>query len=230
MDNVSLLVTIVSRKATKRFVDFYRQQGLQVAHITMGKGTASNEFMDYFGLDGAEKSLIFHVISHADWKEVKKQLRLQMRIDFMGGGIAFLVPLSSIGGQRALDYLSAGRKIAAGEETVLKETKFELLVAIANQGYSQQIMDAARKHRAGGGTVIHARGTGTELADTFMGVTLVPEKEMVFIVTRKEQKNAIMSSIMQEVGIDSEAGTIVFSLPVTDTAGMRMMEDDDFDA
>ena len=103
-------------------------------------------------------------------------------------------------------------------------TKYELLVTISNQGYSELIMDAARKVHAAGGTVIHARGTGGHLAEKFMGVTLVPEKEMIFIVVRKDHKNAIMRAIMDEAGTGTKAGAIVFSLPVTDTAGMRMME------
>lgn len=54
---------------------------------------------------------------------------------------------------------------------------------------------------------------------------LVPEKEMIFIVVRTSQKNAIMQAIMQEAGTGTKAGAIVFSVPVTDTAGMRLMED-----
>jgi len=98
-------------------------------------------------------------------------------------------------------------------------------VVIANQGYSELIMDAARKVHASGGTVIHARGTGSQRAERFMGVTLVPEKDMVFIVVRKDRKNDIMRSIMDEAGTGTKAGSIVFSVPVTDTAGMRLMEE-----
>ena len=67
--------------------------------------------------------------------------------------------------------------------------------------------------------------TRTHLAEKFMGVTLVPEKEMVFIVVRKDRKNAIMQAIMDEAGTGTKAGAVVFSLPVTDTAGMRLMEE-----
>ena len=51
------------------------------------------------------------------------------------------------------------------------------------------------------------------------------EKEIIFIVVRTEQKNAIMQAIMSKAGTDTEARTIVFSLPVTSTAGMRLIED-----
>ena len=106
----------------------------------------------------------------------------------------------------------------------MKDTKYELLIIIANQGYTEKIMDAARKMNAGGGTVIHAKGTGMESADKFLGVTLASEKEIIFIVVKKEQKNAIMQSVMDEAGLSSPAKSVVFSLPVTETAGMRLLE------
>jgi len=133
--------------------------------------------------------------------------------------------MSSIGGKKALNYLTSGQDFVKGEESALKDTKYELLVVIANQGYTELIMDAARSVNAAGGTVIHAKGTGTQKAEKFLGVTLVPEKEMVFIVVRKSQKNDIMRAIMTQAGLESKARSIVFSLPVTDTAGMRLIED-----
>ena len=225
MSELSMMVTITTRKHTRKFVQFYEEMNLPVSFITLGSGTASSEILDYFGLDGSEKSVIFHIITDTRWKEVKRQLRLKMSIDIPGIGIAFTVPLSSIGGMKALNYLTAQQDYVKGEESTLKDTKYELLVTIANQGHTELIMDAARKVHAAGGTVIHAKGTGTHLAQKFMGVTLVPEKEMIFIVVRKTQKNAIMKAIMDEAGTGTPAGAIVFSLPVTDTAGMRMMEE-----
>lgn len=225
MSELYMLVTIASRNMTKKFSTFYEQMNLPVSFITVGAGTASSEILDYFGLDGSEKSVIFHIITDSTWKELKRQLRMKMSIDIPGIGIAFTIPLSSIGGMKPLEYLTCGQEFAKGEETTLKDTKYELLVAIANQGYTEQIMDAARKVQAAGGTVIHARGTGSQMADKFLGVTLVPEKEMVFIVVRSGKKKDIMRAIIDEAGTQTPAGAIVFSLPVTDTAGMRMMEE-----
>ena len=99
-----------------------------------------------------------------------------------------------------------------------------MLVVISNQGYTELVMDAAKKAGAGGGTVIHARGTGMEKAEAFFGISLASEKEMTFIVAKSSQKKAIMESVMREAGMESEAKAIVFSLPVTDTAGLRLVE------
>ena len=196
MSELYMMVTITNRNLTKRFTTFYKDLGLEVSLVTVGSGTASNEILDYLGLDGSEKSVLLHFITDETWKDVKRQLRLKMNIDIPGIGITFLLPMSSIGGKKTLNYLTAGQNFVKGEESSLKDTKYELLVVIANQGYSEKIMNAARKVHAAGGTIIHAKGTGGQQAEKFLGVTLVPEKEMIFIVARKDRKNAIMTSIM----------------------------------
>ena len=98
---------------------------------------------------------------------------------------------------------------------------------VGNQGYSNQIMDAAREQGAGGGTVIHAKGTGASRAAKFLGTSLVNEKEMVFIVVRSDQKTAIMRAVMDQAGLHTKAQAIAFSLPVNAVAGMRLLEQED---
>ncbi len=225
MSELYMMVTITSRNLTRKFTNFYKENGVDISVTTVGRGTAASEILDYFGLEGAEKSVLFHVVTGETWKALKVGLQRKLQIDVPGIGIAFVIPLSSIGGKKALNYLTSGQNFVKGEESALKDTRYELLVVIANNGYTELIMDAARSVHAAGGTVIHAKGTGTEKAEKFLGVTLVPEKEMVFIVVRKNQKNDIMRAIMDQAGLESKARSIVFSLPVTDTAGMRLMEE-----
>ena len=62
---------------------------LPVSVITLGAGTASSEILDYFGLDGSEKSVMFHMVTDEKWKEVKHQLRMKMSIDIPGIGNAY---------------------------------------------------------------------------------------------------------------------------------------------
>ncbi|MCI8950362.1 MAG: P-II family nitrogen regulator [Lachnospiraceae bacterium] len=227
MNKLYMMTTISDRNQTRRFLAFYKEYGVTVTMITFGKGTAASEVLDSFGLEAAEKALIFSFVTDTEWKKIKKGLEKQIKIDIPGSGIAFIVPLASIGGKKQLLFLTEGREFKKEEESQLKDTKYELLVVIANQGYTDMIMDAAREANAAGGTVVHAKGTGTEAAQKFLGVSIAVEKEMIFMVTRKESKNAIMKVIMDKAGINSEARSIVFSLPVTETAGMRLIEDGD---
>ncbi|MDO5349699.1 MAG: P-II family nitrogen regulator [Lachnospiraceae bacterium] len=225
MSELYMMATISDRNQTRRFLAFYKEYGVTVTLLTFGRGTAASEILDSFGLEAAEKAVQFAFVTGAEWKKIKYGLEKQIKIDIPGSGIAFIVPLSSIGGKKQLQFLTEGREFEKGEESTLKDTKYELLVVIANQGYTDMIMDAAREAKAAGGTVIHAKGTGSEKAQKFLGVSIAEEKEMIFMVTRREGKNAIMKAIMEKAGLDSKARSIVFSLPVTETAGMRLIEE-----
>lgn len=225
MGKLYLMVTIVDRKIGKKYRELYVENEQHVMFSSLGQGTASSEVLDYLGLEGAEKVVLFSVHEEEEWVFIKKQLQQKLKIDAPGGGIAFTIPLSSIGGKKVLQFLLEGKNYHKEEESTLKDTVHELIVVIANQGNIDIVMDAAREAGAYGGTVIHARGTGMEIAEKFMGVSIAAEKEMIFIVTKKEQKNSIMSAIMEKAGMESRAKSIVFSLPVTDTAGLRLIED-----
>ena len=198
--------------------------GVDVSLRTVGAGTAVQETLSTLGLEKTEKAVLFAIITADSWPRIQKALRRQMRIDVPGTGIAFIVPVSSIGGKRALLFLTEHQTLELKEESTLKDTRYDLLLVIANQGYTGSIMDAARAAGAGGGTVIHAKGTGMEGAARFMGIDLVNEKELVLIVSRTSEKNAIMKAIMDNA--DKKAGSIVFSLPVTDTAGLRLLDEE----
>ena len=216
----------LSRAEYEKIQDWERENDLQVVFLTLGYGTATNDIMDYLGLDSTEKSVAYSVVEEETWLAVKKQLQKKLQIDAPGGGIAFTTPLSSVGGKKALNFLLENENYQKQEESDLKNTDHDLIVVIAEHGYTNLVMDAARTAGAYGGTVVHARGTGMEAAEKFMGVSLAEEKEIIYIVTRSEEKNTIMKAIMTEAGLDSKAKAVCFSLPVTDTAGLRLVEED----
>lgn len=219
------MTTIVDRKIVNKYIELYQDNNLHVMYLTLGFGTAANEVLDYLGLESTEKAVAYSVLEADSWNHIKKQLQKKLQIDAPGGGIAFIVPLSSVGGKKTLQFLLESQDYKKEEESTLQNTVYELVVVIAEQGYTELIMDAARSAGAYGGTVIHAKGTGMAAADKFMGVSLAAEKEIIYIVTKKDQKNAIMQAIMEHAGLNSKAKAITFSLPVTDTAGLRLLED-----
>lgn len=225
MGKLCLMTTIINRNQSKKYLNLYKEENLQVMFLTLGEGTASGAVLDYLGLEATEKAVVFTVLDESSFVKVKKDLQKKLQIDAPGGGIAFIIPLSSIGGKKTLQFLTASQEFQKEEESVLKDTVYELIIVISNQGYIELVMDAARGAGAYGGTVIHAKGTGMEQAEKFMGVSLAAEKEMIFIVAKKEQKNEIMKAVMEQAGLQSKAKSIVFSLPVTDTAGLRLLED-----
>ena len=101
----------------------------------------------------------------------------------------------------------------------------ECILCIVNAGFSDDVMDAAKSAGARGGTVTRAKGTGAQYTDKFFGLSIAEEKEMIYIVSAGEQKSAIMTAIMKKAGSSTDAHAIVFSLPVTDTAGLRLYDE-----
>ena len=100
---------------------------------------------------------------------------------------------------------------------------YELIVAIANEGRTDQVMNAARAAGAAGGTVLHGKGTGSENAEKFYNVSIASEKEVILIVAKAEQKAGIMKAILEKAGPASEAGPIAFSLPTSEVAGFGLL-------
>lgn len=226
MSKVYMMVTITNRSIGSRMLSFYKENELAVNLNMLGAGTANSDVLDYFGLEATEKAVMFAVVTREMWRKLKRGLQKKMDIDVPGTGIAFIIPFASIGGKKALQFFTDRQNFEKEEESILKETEYELIIVILNQGYSNLVMDAAREKGAGGGTVIHAKGTGMEKAEQFLGVSIAAEKEMIFIVTKSKGKNDIMKAIMEKAGMDSKAKSIVFSLPVTSTAGLRLQEED----
>ena len=221
------MAAITSRSARKKFREFYKTHEQQVFFEILGKGTANSEVLNYFGLEETEKILFLSIVTGDTWKRLKRGLIIDMKIDVPGTGIAFCSAcLRAWAAKRHCKYLIQEQPFEKEEETALKETDYELMIAIANQGYIDTVMEAAREANAGGGTVVHAKGTGTELARKYLGVSLVEEKEMIFIVTRSSQKAQIMKAIMEKTGLKSKEKAIVFSLPVSSVVGLRMTEED----
>lgn len=227
MNQLYLMGIVSNRNMRDKYSEFFKEHNVHVVLSTLGMGTAHSSILNYLGLEASEKAVYFSFVTKETWKTLRLELYTKLQIDLPGHGIAFLVPLSSIGGKKALHYLTTGQDYMIEEESTLQNTEYELLITIANAGHTDTIMDAARSANAPGGTVIHAKGTGAALAKKFYGITLTEEKEMIFIVVRTEQKNTIMKAIMDNAGTKTPAGGICFSLPVTNIAGLRMIPKED---
>ena len=212
------MITITDRSRCGEFAAWYQEQGIPLVLAALGSGTATTEILDCLGLEATEKAVLFCVAPHSP--QLVRRAEKALWLDVPGRGILMTVPVSSIGGAAARDYLLQQE----AEKSMEKEITHELLVVITNQGHTDMVMDAARAAGATGGTAVHAKGTGTELAKKFFGVSIAAEKELIFILTLEETRVPIMKAIMAQAGMQTEAQSLVFSLPVSDIAGLRRLD------
>ena len=229
MKDLYLLITIVQRSDAEEYEEFYRSHSVGVTYSIPSNGTAHAKTLSLLGLERTEKTMLFSAVSAKTLATLKRSLTVEMKIDLPNRGVAMAVPLSGIGGMRTLEYFMAAQTIETEETEEKKmQSEHELIVAIYEKGYTDLVMDAAREAGARGGTTIRAKGTGVG-AEKFFGISLAEEKEIVFIVSRGEKKKDIMKAIMQKAGVDTKAHALVFSLPVSETAGFRFADTVDKD-
>ena len=96
----------------------------------------------------------------------------------------------------------------------------EVIFAIVNAGFAEEAMAVAREQGARGGTILTARGVAREEAAAFFGITNHAEKEILMMVVDKEIRDGILNALYKQMGMGKEAQGIVFSLPVSDVAGL----------
>lgn len=220
---MNYVFSIVDPRGLRILTDICEKLALPVVLTAYGHGTATNRMLDRLGLESREKRIVMTVADPDKTQELIREQRRRLYIDAPGNGVVIAVPMKSVGGGEALAYLNGGEIVK--KKLPELDPRYELMVAIANEGHTDTVMDAARSVGASGGTVIHAKGTGADNSGRFFKVSIASEKEIILILSRAEEKTKIMSAVLEKAGPGTDAGAILFSLPVTEIAGFRIAED-----
>ena len=218
---MNIVLSIIYPAGLKILTDIHQNLRLPFTMVLHGRGTATDRMLDLLGIESRENRIVLTVADPQNTRELIEEQRRVLYLGMPGNGLVIALPIKSIGGGKTLAYLSGD---ASPKYTPEATYDHELILAIANEGCTDMVMDAARAAGATGGTVIHGKGVGQENAKKFFNVSIAQEKEVVMIVAYRPQKAAIMQSILKLAGPDSKAGAIVLSLPVSEIAGLRKQE------
>ena len=107
----------------------------------------------------------------------------------------------------------------------MKTNQHEVILAIVNAGYADEVMEVARENGVRGGTILNARGVVKEEAAAFFGITLHADKEILMMVVEKELRDSVLNAIYKELDMARKAKGIAFALPVSDVAGLVQIEE-----
>ena len=221
---MNYLISVVNPGAMDRVCEIAAALDLPQTVTLLGHGTAVQSMLDLLGIESTEKRVIMTVANPEKTRKFIKEMRRQVYIGIPGHGIIMAVPIKSVGGGKTLAYLNNGEQQPARYTPELNG-KYELIVIVANEGRTDQVMNAARAAGPTGGTVLHGKGTGSQNPKKFYNVSIASEKEVILMVAQNDRKAAIMQSVLHHAGPDSEAGAILFSLPVSEVAGFGLMDE-----
>lgn len=184
--------------------------------LTYGSGTASKSLLTYFGLDEVKKNIYFSLIPSYLEEKLLNEIKNKLRLNCIGNGIAFTISLKS-----SNKFI---KDILDKKELVMENSNYELIVTIVKEGFSENVMNAAKKVGAGGGTVIYGRSLGSSRT-ILANLNVEPEKDVVLNIVPKDIKKMVMESINKETGIKTDANGIIMSLPVDNVIGLSEEND-----
>ncbi len=220
---MNYVISIINPDSLDLLSAICEELSLPLSVILHGRGTAVQSMLDLLGIESTEKRVVLSIANEEKTKALFTAEKHRLHIGVPGHGIVIAVPVKSIGGGKAVAYLNGDSKLEKHAPTL--NYAYELIVAIASEGSTDMVMNAARAAGARGGTVLHGKGTGAKDAPKFYNISIAEEKELVLIVAAADQKSEIMREILHKAGPGTAAGAIVFSQPTTEVAGFGLLEE-----
>ncbi len=206
-----LLICFMERRRGELLVEAAKKAGARGGTIALGQSLARSRILQalsladvrqdvVFTLMGSESGAVLSAVKAAAEKEPKK----------LGGmGLLLTAPAMYVrNSEQSRGEVLRGSETRSGR----MESGYTLITVIVNSGYAEAVMAAARSGGASGGSILNARGTGTEEDVKFFGITLVPEKEMLLIVSENEKVGSIVEAVS---GVENKpGGGVLFTMNV----------------
>ncbi|MCH5288153.1 MAG: hypothetical protein J1E43_12125 [Christensenellaceae bacterium] len=224
-----VVMIISTPRQIEKAIDLFQQEGVPVMYQCHAEGTATNDILNALGLGSTEKGILIGMTPTPFAAMMLSKLRKELKLYMPGSGIAFLIPVTGMNNHTMRVFSSLNetqsQQSTRREPMSMKECSYTMIAVVVNQGYTEEVMQAAKSAGARGGTVIHSRHVTSEEAIQLWGLSFQEEKEIVLILATEETKVAMMSAISKSCGIHSDAKGIVLSMPIDAVVGLGDTEE-----
>ena len=211
MVNIMLLFIILDEGYDKKISNILNKFNIKVKTVSNGFGTASPSVLDYFGLTETKKEVFLAIIPDYLKNKILSKINTDFNMKKEGTGIAFTVPISS--SNKFLTDNFVNSEVEEIDEKMEDNKKYQLVITIVMEGYIENVMAAAKRAGATGGTVIKGRGLGNKIPTKILGFNIEPEKDIVLNIVKEEDKTRVMEEITREVGIKTPGKGVCITLP-----------------
>ena len=218
-----ILMVVTSPKLADKASDLFRKGAVPIQYRLNAEGTASSEILDMLGLGSVDKRILISMMPKRFADIMLDKLHYELQMDAANSGIAFTIPLVGANNMMLQMMSQDTNKNSAEREEkgTMAESKNVLIATIINRGFSEDVMNAAKKAGASGGTVLHSRQLVNDEVNTFWGINVQDEREIVLIISNAENKVNLMQAINEKCGVSSSAKGIVMALPIDSVIGIH---------
>ncbi len=219
-NQVKLLVSIINKADQAQLTSAINQVATAMHFSGIGHGTARSNHRSYFGIDDVEKRVTFSLIPSNLESQILGAVSRELKLYLFGKGIAFTMPLSAISNIVEEPILESAEKEKTNQTKKEKKTMHELVIAVVNEKYSDDALEAARAAGATGATLFHTRTADNSKIEQAMGTAIPEETDTLFFLTSSEYKLKIMEAVRDSAGLKTEGSAVIFSMPVDDLVGI----------
>ncbi|MCR4823084.1 MAG: P-II family nitrogen regulator [Treponema sp.] len=214
MSRFSLIIIILPHDKGEKLTQTALDAGSGGGSVLMGRSLAKSNFGAVLGTGETTKDLIYMVVDAEKKSAIIQALIKAGENEKSGFGQLFSLNVTSMMKSGSVNENSN----SFGEDNMNEnqEKSRDMITVIVNKGYADDVMFAARKAGATGGTVINARGTAREDDAKFFGVHIVPEKDMLIILVEKEKKEGVLTAIQNVKCLKEPGMGIAFTSGVED--------------
>lgn len=210
--HLEMLVVIVEHNKASKVLHLADEKGVTASVAMLGRGTASRTIFDYLGLNDKKKAVLMLFGKTEDIMDLADYLVEKLEMDKPNHGIAYIESAFNVFGTE--DNANGSENIKRGENM------YNAIYTIVEKGNADDVIEAAQKGGSRGGTVMHARGSGSEEARKVFNMLIEPEKEIVLIISEEAKTKDIVESIRKETGIEEQGKGIIFVTRVEQTYGL----------
>lgn len=210
--HLEMLVVIVEHNKASKVLHLADEKGVTASVAMLGRGTASRTIFDYLGLNDKKKAVLMLFGKTEEIMDLADYLVEKLEMDKPNHGIAYIESAFNVFGTE--DNANGSENIKRGENM------YNAIYTIVEKGNADDVIEAAQKAGSRGGTVMHARGSGSEEARKVFNMLIEPEKEIVLIISEEAKTKDIVESIRKETGIEEQGKGIIFITNVAQTYGL----------
>lgn len=210
--HLEMLVVIVEHNKASKVLHLADEKGVTASVAMLGRGTASRTIFDYLGLNDKKKAVLMLFGKTEEITDLADYLVEKLEMDKPNHGIAYIESAFNVFGTE--DNANGSENIKRGENM------YNAIYTIVEKGNADDVIEAAEKAGSRGGTVMHARGSGSEEARKVFNMLIEPEKEIVLIISEEAKTKDIVESIRKETQIEEEGKGIIFITNVAQTYGL----------
>lgn len=214
---VELLVIIVNNGLGSKVLRVAKNNGISGGTIVLGKGTVKNRILQLFDIYDIRKEIVLMLAEKQTANNALDVLCQEFHFNKPNHGIAFSISVSKIYGVKSYRF-------TINEERGVDSAMYKAIFTVVEKGKAEDVIDAANKTGARGGTIINARGSGIHETIKLFSMDIEPEKEIVLILSEEAQTEAIVSSISEALQIEEPGKGIIFVQNVNRTIGLAKEE------